>query len=130
MKMSVVGLGALALVSAQPALAFRPCLRVGEIYNWNALNDRTLVVEDDFHKKFKLQLIGVCSNLKFHEALAFRSIGGLAISCLEPGDQVIERDFATGPERCSITKIDAYTPDMEKADKAAAQAAKDQRSSY
>jgi hypothetical protein len=114
----------LAALSAPASAQQRACLRVGEIYNWNAVNDKTLIVEDNWHKKFKLSLIGTCYNLKFHEALAFRAIGGLEISCLSPGDQVIQRDFATGGSRCSITAIDYYTPQEEAADKAAAAARK------
>lgn len=105
-----------------PALAQRPCLQIGQIYNWKAINDKTLIVEDYSHQKFKLNLIGTCYDLTFHERLAFKSIGGMAISCLTPGDEVISRNFGMGPTRCSITKIEAYTPAMEQADKAAAAA--------
>ena len=114
----------IAAVLASPGFAQKACLQVGNICNWNALDDKTLIVEDDWHKKFKVKLIGVCSNLKFHEALAFKSVGGMAISCLTPGDDVISRDFALGPQRCSVTSVDAYTPEMEAADKAAAAAKK------
>ena len=130
MKLSVFALAALVVASASPASADRPCLQFGYIYNWTALNDRTLIVEDNWHKKFKLKLIGACSNLKFHEQLAFRSPGSLELSCLAPGDDVITREFGTGPQRCAVTTIETYTPEMERADRAAAQAAKEQRSGY
>jgi hypothetical protein len=124
---------AFALAAAMAAVtstasAERACLRFGQIYDWKAINDRTLIVEDDSHKKFRLGLIGTCSNLKFHERLAFKSPGSLEISCLSPGDEVISHEF--GPQRCAITRIEAYTPEMERADRAAAQAAKDQRGGY
>jgi hypothetical protein len=125
MKKTLLVAGAILTVLAGPALAQqRACLRIGEIYNWNALDDKTLIVEDNWHKKFKLRLIGTCYNLKFHEALAFRSRGSLGISCLDPGDSVIQRDFAMGASRCAITSIDYYTPEEEAADKAAAAAKK------
>jgi hypothetical protein len=96
------------------------CLRYGYIYNWHVVNDKTLIVEDNWHKKFKVHLIGVCSDLDYHERLGFKSPGGMALSCLSPGDEVITRDFGTGfRQHCAITHIEAYTPDMEKADKAA-----------
>jgi hypothetical protein len=121
----------LAVVSATaPALAQNKCLRVGQIYNWTVLNDKTLVVENDFHDKYKLYLLGTCQSLRFKEQLAFRSIGGISISCLTPGDQVIaRRDFGGMSNRCSITKIEPYTAEMEKADRAA-RAAKEGRSGY
>jgi hypothetical protein len=125
MKRALLAAAALVAVFSAPVSAQqRACLRVGEIYNWNAVNDKTLIVEDNWHKKFKLSLIGTCYNLKFHEALAFRAIGGLEISCLSPGDQVIQRDFPMGASRCSITAIDYYTAQEEAADKAAAAAKK------
>jgi hypothetical protein len=125
MKKTLLAAAAILTVLAGPALAQqRACLRIGEIYNWNALDDKTLIVEDNWHKKFKLRLIGTCYNLKFHEALAFKSRGSLGISCLSPGDTVIQRDFAMGASRCAITSIDYYTPEEEAADKAAAAAKK------
>jgi hypothetical protein len=125
MKNALLAAAALLAVLSAPASAQqRPCLRFGEIYNWTALNDKTLIVEDNFHKKFKLRLIGTCYNLKFHEALAFKSPGSLGISCMAPGDSVIQRDYAMGASRCAITSIDYYTPQMEAADKAAAAAKK------
>jgi hypothetical protein len=130
MKKWIMAFAALTAAGASPAWADRPCLEFGYIYSWKAITDRTLIVEDNWHKKFKLKLIGVCNNLKFHERLAFRSPGATDLTCLSPGDEVITREFGTGFERCAVTSIEAYTPDMEKADKAAAQAAKDQRSGY
>lgn len=119
-------------IAATPAMADRACLRFGYIWNWNALDRRTLIVEDQWHKKFKLGLIGICDNIRFHERLAFKSRGSLALSCLSPGDEVITREFGPGPgpQRCAITSIQAYTPEMEAADKAAARAAKEQRQGY
>jgi hypothetical protein len=130
MRKFVLVLALAAAAGTSPASAARVCLEVGHIYNWSAIDDRTLIVEDDWHKKFRLKLIGVCSNLKFHESLAFKSPGSLDISCLSPGDEVITREFGMGPEHCGVTRIEAYTPEMERADKAAAQAAKDRRSNY
>jgi hypothetical protein len=122
MKKTLLAAAALLAVTQPAAADEKPCLRVGEIYNWNAPDDKTLIVEDNSHKKFKLNLIGSCNNLKFHNALAFKSHGGLGISCLAPGDYVIQHDFPTGPSRCSITGISTYTPEQEAADKAAAAA--------
>jgi hypothetical protein len=125
-----MAIAALVAASATPAWADNACLQFGYIRNWTALNDRTLIVEDDARKKFKLKLIGVCSDLDYHEQLAFKSRGSLSISCLSPGDQVITRGFGIGPERCAITSIQNYTPEMEQMDKAAAKAAKEERKGY
>ena len=120
---------AVALVALMPTASFaqHPCLRLGQIYNWKALNDKTLIVEDQVHRKFKLNLVGVCSDLQWHQSLAFRSIGGSDISCLERGDTVISRELGIGAARCAITNIEPYTADMEHADR---EAASQRRSGY
>jgi hypothetical protein len=126
MKKTLLIAAALAALAPSAALADgRPCLREGFIYSWNAINDKTLIVEDQSHVKFRLGLMGVCSDLKFHERLAFKAVGGMELSCLSTGDEVITREFGTGERLpCAITKVEYYTPEMQAADKAAEAAAK------
>jgi hypothetical protein len=121
---SRIALAVLATVFlATNALAQKACLRESQIYNWNAPNDTTLIVEDDLHKKFKITLLSKCIGLTFKQRLGFKVFGGTGLSCVSSGDTVFTGD-SMGPQRCSIKTIEAYTPDMEKADKAAAAAAK------
>jgi hypothetical protein len=114
---------AAALLLSGPAMAASTCLRQSEIYNWNSLNDRTVIVEDNFHQKFKLSLLSPCLNMQFKERLGFKTFGGTALSCISRGDYVIAGS-EIGPQHCPISKIEPYTPEMEKADKDAAAAAK------
>jgi hypothetical protein len=114
---------AATLVSAH-AYAGGACLRQGNIYNWNALNDRTVIVEDDFHKKFKLTLMTPCLNMQYHENLGFKVFGGSELACVSRGDEVISGS-PIGPQHCPISNIETYTADMEKADKAAKAAKSD-----
>lgn len=109
---------ALAAMVPSAASAYESCLREDQIYNWHALNDRTLIVENEIHQKFKLSLIGTCQNLSYYQRLGFKAVGGLGISCLTPGDMVISHDFATGPQHCAITRITPYSRDEEAADRA------------
>jgi hypothetical protein len=113
---------ALTIVSSQ-AFAAGACLRQIDIYNWNALNDTTVVVEDDFHAKFKLMLMTPCLQMQYHERLGFKTFGGSALACVSRGDEIVSGS-PIGPQHCPISKIEAYTADMEKADKDAAAAAK------
>ncbi|HTT97178.1 MAG TPA: DUF6491 family protein [Rhizomicrobium sp.] len=106
-----------------PALADRVCLQRSQIYNWNALNDRTIIVEDNLHKKYKLSLLVSCQHLQFHERLGFKTFDPSALACVSKGDSVIS-GTEIGPQTCPIKTIEAYTPEMEKADKDAAAAAK------
>ncbi|HWA90685.1 MAG TPA: DUF6491 family protein [Rhizomicrobium sp.] len=119
-----IACAALALtVLSGPAFAGAACLRQSQIYNWNALDDRTVIVENDFHQKFKLSLMVPCLNMQFHERLGFKVFGGTGLSCVSKGDSVISGS-SIGPQSCPISKIEVYTPEMEKADKDAKAAAK------
>ena len=71
----MLALVALAATLAAPAMAQPNCLRIGEIYDWKAMGDRTVIVEDNFHQKFKLDLLGECTGLSFKLAIAFASRG-------------------------------------------------------
>ena len=112
---------ALAALFATPTLADSSCLELVRVWNWNVLDNKTLVVEDEIHQKFKLTLMGYCPNLTFKERLGFRVIGGSGLSCISRGDEVISRDIGMN-YHCPITQITPYTADMEKADKAVAAA--------
>ena len=113
---------------AQPALAAPACLRLGEIYSWNALDNKTLIVEDNWHQKFKLSLMVYCQNLTFKERIGFKAFGGTQLSCLSKGDDILVRNPGF-PQRCPIVDIVPYTPQMEAADKAAKAAKEQQRNS-
>ena len=112
-----------ATVVSGHAMASGTCLRQANIYNWNSLNDTTVIVEDDFHQKFRLTLMTPCLNMQFKEHLGFKTFGGTALSCVSRGDEVIAGS-QIGPQHCPISKIELYTADMEKADKDAAAAKK------
>lgn len=128
MKLAALAIAGLAAFSAVPAFAEPGCLRGIDIYNFDAKNDRTLIVENNRHLKYKLSLFGTCSSMKFKERLAFKTIGGSDLSCLSRGDEVRSRQFGSGiREVCTISKIEPYTPEMQAADKAA-EAAKKQQS--
>ena len=97
--------------------------RVGAGPWYDRLGRLVAASKDDLHKKFKVTLLSKCINLTFKQTLGFKVFGGTGLSCVSPGDTVFTGS-EIGPQRCAITKVEAYTPDMEKADKAAAEAAK------
>ena len=123
-KMFLLAAGLALFAAPAPVLANATCLEVGSIYSWDAPNDKTLIVEDNFHNKFKLTLLGVCSSLTFKETLAFQAFGGTQLSCVSAGDSVYTRNFGTGRQQCPIRKVEPYTPAMMKADADAAAAKK------
>ena len=130
MKASIVLAAGIAVLLATPALAQngdqwksnhterQACLQVGRIWSWRAPDNRTLIIESDTHKKYKIDLMGYCPGLTFKETIGLRSPGGSYLSCVSPGDTVFFHDVGMSM-RCVINKIAPYTAEMEKADKAA-----------
>ena len=122
MKTKLMVVLGFAVLSATPAWAQRNCLEISQIWNWRAPDNKTLIVEDNSHQKYKVTLMTNCINLTFKERVGFQAFGGTGLSCLSKGDDVLVRNPGF-PQRCPITNIVPYTPQMEQADKAAAAAA-------
>jgi len=131
MKKALLLVAVLVAIAPASAEAQRACLRAGYIRNWEAVNEKTIIVENDWSGKFRVGLKGACHDIKFHRPLSFKVFGGDDLSCVQVGDQVISHDFNEGPlQRCIVTHIETYTPEMEKADHAGAQPARDERGGY
>ena len=108
--------GAAAAPDAAPSVRRPACLRFGEIYSWKALDNRTVIAEDTRHNKFRLALMGYCPDVQFKERIGFQSPGSSYLSCMSAGDTLLVNQFGTGrPQRCPISGITAYTPEMEAA---------------
>ncbi|HLJ51976.1 MAG TPA: DUF6491 family protein [Rhizomicrobium sp.] len=95
-----------AMLAATPALA-DSCIRHDDIYNWNNLDDRTLILENYRHQKFMVKLVGTCQDFTFHQRLIIKSPGALRISCVQRGDIVITPNNGISG-RCAITSITPY----------------------
>jgi hypothetical protein len=124
MKKHILFAAGISLLLAGPAFASPTCLEVSQIYNFNAPDNKTLIVEDNSHNKFKVTLFAGCQGLTFKQGLAFKSVGGTGLSCLAAGDNVLTRSMGTGGQRCPIRSVEPYTAAMQKADAEAAAAAK------
>ena len=110
------------LALALPARADTACLQIGRIWSFTPLDSRTLIVEDQLHRKFELALEGYCPRLPFKLNLAIRSAGGVnGLDCVRRGDAVISQDVGMN-YTCPVMSVLPYTPEMEKADKAKAPA--------
>lgn len=122
MRTAILILAGLLASAMTPALAQPRCLELSQIWSWKALDNKTLIVEDNYRQKFKVSLMTYCPDLTFKENLGFKAFGGTGLSCVSKGDDVIDRDYPMGAFRCPVSNIVPYTPEMEKADKAAAAA--------
>lgn len=122
MKQIISAVLALGTLVALPARADTGCLQIGRVWSFHPLDDRTLIVEDELHQKFKVGLMGYCPRLPFKLNLGFKAAGGVnGLDCVRKGDTVISLDVGMH-YTCPVMSIVPYTPAMEKADRANAAA--------
>ena len=123
MKTTIIAAALLMAATAAPALASDVCLMNRDVDGWGTRDAHTLIVNDRFARKYLLSVAGWCQDFDFSLGLGIRSFGG-ENSCVDRGDHIIVRGGPV-PDRnaiCTITKIERYTPEMEKAYKAAREA--------
>ena len=119
---------AASAVAAPASTTDNSCLMHNYVDGWGTRGDHELVVNDRFGRKFLLTLAGYCTDLDYSMAVGIRSPGGGGYSCVERGDKIVMRGGGAmrGPSACWVTKIERYTPEMEKAYKAALEAKKNE----
>ena len=94
-----------------PAKRTSICLRPDMVWGWTVVDDKTLIVTDKVQKAFKVSLRTGCFDLKWHQALSFKSYSGLGVSCLSRNDYVLVPAQAGRPaQRCLISEVAAYAP--------------------
>jgi hypothetical protein len=118
----------LAAASMPASAADNSCLMHSYVDGWGSHGDHAMIVNDRFGRKFLLTLAGYCADLDYSMAVGIRSPGGGGFSCVERGDRIVMRGGGAmgGPSACWVTKIERYTPEMEKAYKAALEAKKNE----
>lgn len=118
-------LAALLLTAAAPAWAETTappsgdaCLMHRDVDGWGAHGDHAMIVDDRFNRKYLVSLAGICSDINFAFGVGIASpIGENGNTCVERGDKIVMRGggVMSGPSACWITKVERYTPEMEKA---------------
>jgi hypothetical protein len=119
---------AAAMVSAAAMLAVagpaaaqprQDCLRANQIDSFSPIRGdlRSMVVIDKFRNRFKLTFNSVCQDIDFNGAVQIRTNSNFGLSCVSRGDTVISRSFSGWRDRCVVTRIERYTPAMERADR-------------
>ncbi len=108
-----------AKAAPEKAAPEQVCLRQIDMYSFNAVpGDRSLIVEDQRHRRYRVNFVGICSGLQFKMGLRFKTFGNSNLSCLSRGDQVLQHDPVMRTP-CIIKDIQLQTPDMDRADLAA-----------
>lgn len=111
----------LAAAAAPASAASTVCLRHSDVDGWGARDNKSVVVNDRFGRKYLVSLAGLCSDLNWAFGMGFRPIGGFG-TCVDRGDRIVMRGGgASGMSNnsCWVTKVQIYTPDMQTADKQA-----------
>ena len=116
---TLAALGFVVCLVPAAAAAQQNCLMSAQIWSWKPLDRRTLVVQDTIHREFKVTLFGPCPGIDYNISAAIVSHGNTALDCVRPGDVVVHRGYGMG-NRCPIKSVELYTPDMQRADHAAA----------
>lgn len=101
------------------------CLMHSYIDGWGAHGNHAMIVNDKFGRKYLLSLAGLCNDLDFAMGVGIRPLGGMGGDfCVERGDRIVMRGGGVlpGPSACWVTKVERYTPDMEKAYRASLEA--------
>jgi hypothetical protein len=110
--------GLAGLIGAGTALAGQPCLRMDLIDGWGTHDAHAVVINDRFGRRYLVSVTGWCRDIEYGFGLSVHNFGDMPMSCVERGDWVVSHgggvDHVPGV-RCFITKVEPYTPEMEKA---------------
>ncbi len=103
-----------AAMAQQPPVAAEPpqqetCLQNNRIWQWNAVNDRLLLVTDRSYHRFIVRLGGGCIGLSTYALTALRFQSWMSLGCLSRGDQVIYNAPALGRLNCFIQDVQPYS---------------------
>lgn len=86
------------------------CLRLASISDWDALDDRNLIVNTGPNRAFHVELAQSCLGLEFETVIAFYDRGGDERICGFGMDRVVvDRSL---PETCWISSVDELTEDQ------------------
>lgn len=85
------------------------CLQNNRIWQWNAVNDRLLIVTDVTYHRFIVRLNGGCIGLSVYPLTALQFYTWTNLGCLSRGDQVIYNAPDLGRLNCFIDEVQPYS---------------------
>ena len=95
--------------------ANQQCFNARTVYNFHAVNDRTVLVEVGTSRMYELQIVGVCPEIDWTQKLAIRATGGSSWIChgmdaelLLPSPSGLERCPVVGTRELSPAEVQAY----------------------
>jgi hypothetical protein len=90
--------------SAQNTRDERACLQNNRIYGWTVVNERALIVNDLYGRRFSVDLTSGCVGLT-NATLALHFITATNLGCLMHGDRISFRAPALGPMSCFVRDV-------------------------
>jgi hypothetical protein len=90
--------------SAQGTREQQACLQNNRIYGWIVVNERALIVNDIYGRRFSVDLSSGCVGLT-NATLALRFLTTTNLGCLMRGDRVSFRAPVLGPMSCFINDV-------------------------
>src|SRR5438270_13985397 len=90
--------------SAQNTREKRACLQNNRIYGWTVVNERGLIVNDLYGRRFSVDLSSGCVGLT-NATLALRFITATNLGCLMRGDRISFRAPALGRMSCFVNDV-------------------------
>jgi hypothetical protein len=95
--------------------ASQQCFNARNVYNFHAVNDRTVLVEVGTSRMYELQIVGVCPEIDWTQKLAIRTTGGSSWICrgmdaelVVPSPSGVERCPVVGTRELSPAEVQAY----------------------
>jgi hypothetical protein len=85
------------------------CFNVRNVYNFHAVNDRTVLVEVGTSRMYELQIVGVCPEIDWTQKLAIRTTGGSSWICRGMDAELVVPS-PSGTERCPVVGTRELTP--------------------
>jgi|KBSMisStandDraft_5_1062788.scaffolds.fasta_scaffold602465_2 hypothetical protein len=80
------------------------CFSAKSIYSFHAIGDDAVDVEIGSHRVYRLDLAGVCQDIRWSNAIAVRTLGGSSWICRGVDAEVIVPS-PSGTQRCLVTGV-------------------------
>jgi Family of unknown function (DUF6491) len=90
--------------SAQGTREQQACLQNNRIYGWTVVNERALIVNDIYGRRFSVDLSSGCVGLT-NATLALRFLTTTDLGCLMRGDRISFRAPVLGPMSCFVNDV-------------------------
>jgi hypothetical protein len=103
---SITALAALSppSASAQNTREQQACLQNNRIYGWTVVNERALIVNDIYGRRFSVDLSSGCVGLT-NATLALRFLTTTDLGCLMRGDRISFRAPVLGAMSCFVNDV-------------------------